>query len=239
MSALTPLLERLREGGGDGAERLIADLRKGARELSTLSLNYNGHSIRAGIHNATMAAIDAELDQAASTLSRVLFDVQQRLLLDAQMLTRLARIEQVTDLEDDRPLVERVYEQVEAYTAALGPSLEETRSSVAAIATRLRVLANNTEIAACRASEAASAPIELFVMIAAQMRALALRLHAIADDMALFEQTQQGNAEAVRLTIAQDVDAAEPLSATSPAAGDVSPAPCHLQSTAGQHEEAA
>jgi hypothetical protein len=198
---LAPLLGRLLMGGREGAERLIADLRKGARELAMLSLNYNGHSIRAGIHNAAMRAIDAELDNAASTLSRVLFDVQQRLLLDVQMLTRLARIEQITDLEDDRPLAERIRHEVDAYTTALGPSLAETRSAVADLSTRLRVLANNTEIAACRASEASHAPVELFVTIAGQMRALALRLQSMADDLTIFEQTQQGNAEAVRVAV--------------------------------------
>jgi hypothetical protein len=198
---LAPLLGRLLMGGREGAERLIADLRKGARELAMLSLNFNGHSIRAGVHNAAMRTIDAELDNAASTLSRILFDVQQRLLLDVQMLTRLARIEQITDLEDDRPLAERIRHEVDAYTTALGPSLAGTRSAVADLSTRLRVLANNTEIAACRASEASHAPIELFVTIAGQMRALALRLQAIADDLTIFEQTQQGNAEAVRVAV--------------------------------------
>jgi hypothetical protein len=72
---------------------------------------------------------------------------------------------------------------------------------VADLSTRLRVLANNTEIAACRASEASHAPVELFVTIAGQMRALALRLQSMADDLTIFEQTQQGNAEAVRVAV--------------------------------------
>jgi hypothetical protein len=198
---LAPLLERLLAGARDGAEHLIADLRKGARELAMLSLNFNGHSIRAGVHNAAMRAIDVELDNAASTLSRVLFDIQQRLLLDVQVLTRLARIEQITDLDDDRPLPDRIRREVDACTAALGPSLAGTRLAVVDLSTRLRVLANNTEIAACRANDASGAPVELFVTIAGQMRALALRLQAMANDLTIFEQTQLGNAEAVRQAI--------------------------------------
>lgn len=201
---LTPLLERLREGGSDGAERLIADLRKGARELAALSLNYNGHSIRAGVHSAALSAIDADLDVAASSLSRVLFDLQLRLLGDVQVLAGLERIAHVVDLEDDRPSHERALDTVDAYVKALGPGLSATRATVSDLAKSLRVLANNTEIAACRGGDAASAPVELFVAIAGQMRALARRLYALAEDLSIFEQTQGGAAEAARAALLVD-----------------------------------
>lgn len=201
-----PLLQRLLSGGRDGADRLIADLQKGARELAALSLNYNGHSIRAGVHSAAMSAIDAELDAAASALARALFELQQRLLLDVQALTQLARIEQVVDLEDDRPLPARIRDRIDAYAATLGPSLGQARTTVTAIAARLRVLANNTEIAACRADDSSGAPVDLFVAIAGQMRALALRLRAVTDDLAIFEQTQSGNVEVVRVALQEESD---------------------------------
>jgi hypothetical protein len=195
---LSPLLQRLLAGATSGSERLTADLQKGARALASLSLNYNGHSIRAGIHGAMISAIDAELDRAAMALSRVLFDLQQRLLLDVQALTRLSRIESVVDLEDERPLDERVREHLDEYTATLGASLNQTRTTVTDIVGRLRILANNTEIAACQESGTTGAPVELFMAIAGQMRTLAARLRTIADDLAIFEQIQLGHAEAVR-----------------------------------------
>ncbi len=199
--AAAPLLQRLLAGGRDGADRLIADLRKGARELAALSLNYNGHSIRAGVHSAALSAIDADLDAAASLLSRVLFDLQVRLLADAQLLAGLERIEHVVDLEDDRPAHERALDGVDAYVKALGPGLSTTRATVSNIADSLRVLANNTEIAACRGGDTASAPVELFVAIAGQMRALARRLYILAEDLSIFEQTQGGAAEAARAAL--------------------------------------
>lgn len=199
--AAAPLLQRLLAGGRDDADRLIADLRKGARELAALSLNFNGHSIRAGVRNDALNAIDAELDAAASVLSRALFDLQQRLLTDVQLLARLARIEHIVDLEDDRPVVERALVALDPYIQTLGPGLGATRATVSGLANSLRVLANNSEIAACRAGDSASAPVELFVAIAGQMRALARRLYTLADDLSIFEQTQGGTAEAVRVAL--------------------------------------
>lgn len=195
---LSAPMQRLLDGATSGSERLTADLQKGARALASLSLNYNGHSIRAGIHGAMISAIDGELDGAATVLSRVLFDLQQRLLLDVQTLTHLSRIESVVDLEDERPLDERVRERLDEYSSTLSASLQRTRTTVTDIVGKLRILANNTEIAACQESDTTGAPVELFMAIAGQMRSLAARLRAIADDLAIFEQTQLGHAEAVR-----------------------------------------
>lgn len=199
--SVQPILERLLAGGRDGAERLVADLQKGSRELAALSLNYNGHSSRAGLHNATLAAIDGELAEAASVLARVHFGLQQRLLLDVHALTRLARLARTVDLEDERPLAERARGEVDTYTAALGASTRAARAAVAGLSGRLRVLANNMEIAVCRSAALTEAPVELFIAMAGQMRAQALRLQAAADDLTLFEQTQGGNAEAARLAV--------------------------------------
>ena len=199
--SVQPILERLLNGGRDGAERLVTDLQKGSRELAALSLNYNGHSSRAGVHNATLATIDAELAEAAAVLARVHFGLQQRLLLDVHALTRLARLARTVDLEDERPPAERARGAVDAYAAALGASMHEARAAVAGLAGRLRVLANNMEIAVCLSAVLTEAPVELFIAMAGQMRAQALRLQAIADDLTLFEQTQGGNAEAARLSL--------------------------------------
>lgn len=199
--SVQPILERLLAGGRDGAERLVADLQKGSRELAALSLNYNGHSSRTGVHHATLAAIDGELAEAASVLARVHFGLQQRLLLDVHALTRLARLARTVDLEDERPPAERAFGEVDAYAAALGASMHEARAAVADLSGRLRVLANNMEIAVCRSAALTEAPVELFIAMAGQMRAQALRLQAVADDLTLFEQTQGGNAEAARVAL--------------------------------------
>ncbi len=66
--SLSAPMQRLLDGATSGSERLTADLQKGARALASLSLNYNGHSIRAGIHGAMISAIDGELDGAATAL---------------------------------------------------------------------------------------------------------------------------------------------------------------------------
>jgi len=195
-----PPLERLLAGARAGAEQLIAALRKATRDLSALSLNYNGHSVRAGLRGADIHEIDAALNDAATSLARTLFDLQQRLLLDVLTLSGLARIERVVDLEDERPVAERLAQGLDDYVGALGPHLAGTRSTVDALAVHLGILANNTEVAACRVGEASSAPVEVFALIAGQMRALAARLRAIADDLAIFEGTQEGYVEVVRRT---------------------------------------
>ncbi len=219
-SVLTPPLQRLLAGGREGAERLTVDLQKAVRELSALSLSYSGHSIRAGMHDDTLAALDAELGEAATALARILFELQQRLQLDVLMLSGLERIEWVVDLEDERPLPERLLDILDAYVAALGPRLGDMRTTVAHIAVRLAVLANNTEIAACRPAgppersaggsvrmgAGSGAAIELFMLVTARMRALARRLRAIAEAMAVFKGTQEGYIEAVRAALRQRMD---------------------------------
>jgi hypothetical protein len=205
-SVLTPPLQRLLAGGREGAERLTVDLQKSVRELSALSLSYSGHSIRAGMRDDALAALDAELGDAATALARILFELQQRLQLDVLMLSGLARIEWVVDLEDERPLPERLLGALDAYVTALGPRLSDTRTTVAHIAVRLAVLANNTEIAACRAGAGSGAAVELFMLVTARMRALARRLRAIAEAMAVFKGTQEGYVEAVRAALRQRMD---------------------------------
>ena len=203
---LTPPLQRLLAGAREGAEHLTVDLQKAVRELSALSLSYSGHSIRAGMHDEALAALDAELGEAATALARILFELQQRLQLDVLMLSGLERIEWVVDLEDERPLPERLLGALDAYVAALGPRLGDTRTTVAHIAVRLAVLANNTEIAACRAGAGSGAAVELFMLVTARMRALARRLRAIAEAMAVFTGTQEGYVEAVRAALRQRMD---------------------------------
>jgi hypothetical protein len=214
-SVLTPPLQRLLAGGREGAERLTVDLQKAVRELSALSLSYSGHSIRAGMRDEALAAIDAELGEAAAALARILFDLQQRLQLDVLMLSGLERIERVVDLEDERPLPVRLRGFLDAYVAALGPRLAGMRTTVAHIAVRLTVLANNTEIAACRAGAGSDVAVELFMLVTARMRALARRLRAIAEAMTVFEGTQEGYVEAVYAALRQ-ADPSAPVAPVAP-----------------------
>lgn len=206
--ALAPALQRLLAGARDGSDHLVTELQKGVRALSALSLTYNGHSLRAGVHDAALGEIDAELNAAAEALGRVLFELQQRLQLDVLTVSDLARIEETVDLADARALAERLREGLTGYITGLGPRLSGSRTTVADVAVRLTVLANNTEIAACRSGEAASEPVELFMLIAAQMRSLAARLRGLAGDLTVYEGTQEGNVEAVRAALRARPDGA-------------------------------
>jgi hypothetical protein len=197
------LLERMLDASQDNTERLIGAVQRVARELSSLSFNFNGHVIRSGIHSQELRALDRQLDEASSVLARTIFDLQQRLLRDSQTLRPLTRIFQVVDLEDDRPGDVRLREQIDLYCEALEREYEGIRETLAALCFRLALMGNNIEIAACRAgSREASAPVDLFCVMANQLRTLADRLREATADLRIFQQSQNGYAESLRVSLA-------------------------------------
>jgi hypothetical protein len=200
------LVERMVEASENNADALIGAIQRVARELSSLSFNYNGHMIRAGIISEELRALDDQLDEASSVLGRTVFDLQQRLLRDGQTLRPLTRIFAVTDLEDERPAMIRLSEKIDAYCDALEREYEGIRETLAALSFRLTLMGNNIEIAACRAgSEDVSAPVDLFCVMAYQLRSLADRLRNATADLRIFQQSQNGYAESLRVTVAKHI----------------------------------
>jgi hypothetical protein len=197
--AVLLMLDRMLQTSQDNVDALVGGVQRVARELSSLSFNYNGHMIRAGIRSPELQALDAELSDATTVLGRVLFDLQQRLLGDVQALRRLRRIFEAVDLEDERPPIERLRDRLDAYCASLEREHRGISETLEALSVRLRVMANNIEIAACRAGgEDASAPVDLFCIMGNLLRGLAGRLRSATGDLRIFGQTQNGHAETLR-----------------------------------------
>ncbi len=197
------LLERMLEASQDNADQLIGAVQRVTRELSSLTFNFSGHVIRSDIRSPELQALDHQLDEASSVLNRTVFDLQQRLLRDSQALRPLTRIFDVVDLEDERPGSVRLRERIDMYCEALEREYEGIRETLAALSLRLALMGNNIEIAACRAGSAdASAPVELFCVMANQLRLLADRLRNATADLRIFQQSQNGYAESLRVTLA-------------------------------------
>ena len=197
------LLDRMLEASQGNADQLIGAVQRVTRELSSLTFNFNGHVIRSGIRSGDLLALDRQLDEASSVLNRTVFDLQQRLLRDSQTLQPLTRIFEVVDLEDERPAAIRLRERVDIYCEALEREYEGIRETLAALSFRLALMGNNIEIAACRAGSAdVSARVDLFCVMANQLRLLADRLRNATADLRIFQQSQNGYAESLRVTLA-------------------------------------
>ena len=120
-----------------------------------------------------------------------------------QALKRLVRVFDVVDLEDERPALERLREGIDTYCAALEHEHRGISETLDGLGLRLRLMANNIEIAACRAgSEETSAPVDLFCLMAGLLRGLADRLRNATADLRIFGQTQNGHAETLRVVLA-------------------------------------
>lgn len=200
---IAQLLARMLGDSQMNAETLVGTVQRVSRELSALAYNYSGHIARAGFHDTAMHELDSQLDETSAVLGRTLFDLQQRLLGDVQALRRLARIHTVADLEDTRPVVIRVREALDYYCTALEREYFAIEETLANVSFRMRLLANNIEISACHAGvDDVDATVDLFCIMAGQMRALADRLRNAAGDLRIFEQTQKGHTESVRVALA-------------------------------------
>lgn len=206
MSAPNPvvlrLLDRMSKASQDNVDTLITAVQRVSRELSSLSFNYNSHMIRAGMRSAELEGLDALLEEASTALGRTLFDLQQRLLGDVQALRGLMRVFESVDLEDERPVDARLREGIDDYVKGLEREHHQISETLGALTLRLRLLANNVEIAACQAGgEDVLAPVDLFVAMAGLLRGLADRLRGATADLRIFEQTQNGLAESLRMAL--------------------------------------
>lgn len=200
--AVVLMLDRMLQTSQDNVDMLVGAVQRVARELSSLSFNYNGHMIRAGIRSPELQALDTDLSDASTVLGRTLFDLRQRLLGDVQALRQLQRIFEAVDLEDERPAIVRLRERIDEYCVALEREHQGISGTLEALGVRLRLMANNIEIAACRAGgEDASAPVDLFCIMANLLRGLASRLRTATADLRIFGQTQNGHAETLRVVM--------------------------------------
>jgi len=196
------LLDRMSKASQDNVDTLITAVQRVSRELSSLSFNYNSHMIRAGMRSAELEALDALLEEVSTSLSRTLFDLQQRLLGDVQALRGLMRAFESVDLEDERPVEARLREGIDDYVKGLEQEHHQISETLGALTLRLRLLANNVEIAACQAGgDDVLAPVDLFVAMAGLLRGLADRLRGATADLRIFEQTQNGLAESLRMAL--------------------------------------
>lgn len=205
------LLDRMSKASQDNVDTLITAVQRVSRELSSLSFNYNSHMIRAGMRSTDLEALDALLEEVSTSLSRTLFDLQQRLLGDVQALRGLMRVFESVDLEDERPVEARLRDGIDDYVKGLEQEHHQISETLGALTLRLRLLANNVEIAACQAGgEDVLAPVDLFVAMAGLLRGLADRLRGATADLRIFEQTQNGLAESLRmaLTVGEEGEAA-------------------------------
>jgi hypothetical protein len=104
------------------------------------------------------------------------------------------------DPDDDRPAAARIREALDQYCLAIEREYFAIGETLANVSFRVRLLANNIEISACHAGvEDVDATVDLFCIMAGQLRALADRLRDAAGDLRIFEQTQKGHAESVRV----------------------------------------
>ncbi len=201
--AVVQLLARMLEDSQLNVDALVGSVQRVSRELSALAFNYKGHLARAGIRSLNMQALDSQLDEGSAVLSRTLFDLQQRLLGDVQALRGLERIYTAVDPGDQRPIGVRVRESLDAYCKALEREYFVITETLADLSFRVRLLANNIEISACQAgSDDLVGTVDLFCIMAGQLRALADRLRNASGDLRIFEQTQKGHAESVRVALA-------------------------------------
>ncbi|HXT38156.1 MAG TPA: hypothetical protein VN837_21480 [Chloroflexota bacterium] len=203
------LLARMLEDSQLNVETLVGSVQRVSRELSALAYNYSGHIARAGFRDSTMQALDGQLDEISTILGRTLFDLQQRLLGDVQALRQLDRIHAVIDLEDTRSVGVRVREALDQYCVALAQEYFAISETLGNLSFRVRLLANNIEISACQAGgDAVNSSVDLFCIMAGQLRGLADRLRGTTGDLRIFEQTQKGHAESVRVALASSEEGA-------------------------------
>jgi hypothetical protein len=194
------VLSRMLEDSQMNAEALVSAVQRVSRELSALAYNYSSHIARAGFRDTSMHMQDSQLDEISAILGRTLFDLQQRLLGDVQALRRLDKMNAAADPDDDRPAALRVREALDQYCLAIEREYYAIGETLANVSFRVRLLANNIEISACHAGvEDVDATVDLFCIMAGQLRALADRLRDAAGDLRIFEQTQKGHAESVRV----------------------------------------
>jgi len=188
------------EDSQTNAEALVSAVQRVSRELSALAYNYSSHIARAGFRDTSMHTQDSQLDEISAILGRTLFDLQQRLLGDVQALRRLDKMNAAGDPDDDRPAALRVREALDQYCLAIEREYFAIGETLGNVSFRVRLLANNIEISACHAGvEDIDATVDLFCIMAGQLRALADRLRDAAGDLRIFEQTQKGHAESVRV----------------------------------------
>ena len=196
------LLERMAHAHQENVDALVGAMQRVGREVASLSYSYNGHMLRPGMRNAALQALDWQLEEAATLLARTLLDLEQRLFGNLRTLRGLiVEVEHAPGV-DDRAIGDPLRNALEAYCAALEQDYAGSAAVLSALTLRLRLMANNIEIAASHAdTPEASASVDMFCAMAALLRTLADRLRATTGDLQIFERTQNGHAESLRAAL--------------------------------------
>ncbi|HWE64100.1 MAG TPA: hypothetical protein VHB98_20505 [Chloroflexota bacterium] len=200
-AAIRRILTRMLEASEEHVDTQVTAVQRVARELSLLSATYHGHLVRAGMQRSQLAALEERLETASTSLSRTHFDLQQRLFGDVQALHYLMENTEAPEQAEDVPS-DTIRAGLDAYCADLEREHHSIGETLGGLALQLRLLANNIEIAASHAGgEDVLMPVDLFCTMSGLLRGLANRLRSATDDLQIFEQTQNGHAESLRMVL--------------------------------------
>jgi hypothetical protein len=195
------LLDRMLAASQEHVDTQLGAVQRVARELASISASYHSHVTRSALQSPLLAAIEAPLEDASTSLSRTHFDLQQRMLGDVQALQQLIAL--VATLQRSGGATTPLHDGIDAYCAGLEREHRLIAETLGALTLQLRLLANNIEIAAAHAGgEDVTAPIDLFCAMSTLLRGLADRLRGSTGDLRIFEQTQNGHAESLRSALA-------------------------------------
>jgi hypothetical protein len=193
-------LERMLQMAQENVATLVGGMQRILRELSALSSNFRTHMARSGIQSTDLVELDGRLVELTGVLRQTVADLERRVRSDMQELrqsTQTAMAIASGTVEEDA--ITRLRESIEGYSEVLEFEYFVLIELIAGLSFRLRVIANNIEIAASHAGAGAgSAPVELFCLIGGQLRGFTDRLRMATAELRLFQQTQKGHTEATR-----------------------------------------
>jgi hypothetical protein len=193
-------VQRLLQMNEEHMVGLVGGIQRILRELSALSGNFCTHMTRSGVHSTALVELDTRLAELTTVLRQTVADLERRMQDDRQELRQSAQMATtVATGQAEQSTLTRLREAIQAYGDVLEFEYFVLTELFTGLSFRLRVSANNIEIAASHAgASAGSAPVELFCLIGSQLRGLADRLRLATADLRLFQQTQKGHTEAAR-----------------------------------------
>ena len=161
--AIRRIFMRMLEESQAHQDTQLSIVQRVARELSSLSANYHGHMVRAGMQTPQLEALEARLEEASTSLGRTHFDLQQRLFGDMQALQYLMDIAETPEQVGGRSRA-ALRRGLDAYCADLEREHHGIGETLGSLTLQLRLLANNIEIAASHAGgEDVTTPVTCFV----------------------------------------------------------------------------
>jgi hypothetical protein len=193
-------LQRLLQMSEENAVGLLGGIQRILREQSALSSNFRTHMARSGVQSKELVELDSRLAELTAILRQTVADLERRVHGDPRDLRQCVQV--ATAVATGKAEVDalvRLHDSIKAYDEVLEFEYFVLTELFTGLSFRLRVIANNIEIAASHAGTGAgSAPVELFCLIGSQLRGLADRLSMATADLRLFQQTQKGHTAAAR-----------------------------------------